>query len=119
MPWPPTPEDLKLDLDIDDVADDSILGLQLDAAVTFVERVHKGRFNFAGAVEPEPGWDCPDPGPDLELGTIRLAGRWHTRRRSPDGLVSMAEMGAARVTSFDPDIDRMLRIGRHARPRVG
>jgi hypothetical protein len=49
---------------------------------------------------------------------LRLAGRWHTRRRSPDGLVAMAEMGAARVTSFDPDIDRLLRIGRHKRPRV-
>lgn len=53
------------------------------------------------------------PTPDLILGTLRLAGRWHTRRRSPDGLVSMAELGAARVPSFDPDIERLLKIGRY------
>ena len=56
----------------------------------------------------------PVPGSDFELGTIRLAGRWFTRRRSPDGLVSMAELGGARVPSFDPDIERLLRIGRHS-----
>lgn len=55
------------------------------------------------------------PTPDLHLGTLRLAGRWHTRRRSPDGLVAMAELGAARVPSFDPDIERLLKIGRYAR----
>jgi hypothetical protein len=31
----------------------------------------------------------------------------------------MAEMGSARVATFDGDIDRLLRIGRHAIPRVG
>jgi hypothetical protein len=110
MAWPPVLPDLKADIDIDDTADDVLLQLQLDAAVTFVERFHDGRFNF----DADPLVDLPAPGADLELGTIRLAGRWHTRRRSPDGLVSMAELGSGRVPSFDPDIDRLLRIGRHA-----
>jgi hypothetical protein len=30
----------------------------------------------------------------------------------------MGEMGTARVTSFDPDIDRLLRIGRHRGPVI-
>jgi hypothetical protein len=50
---------------------------------------------------------------------VRLASRWHTRRRSPDALIEMGELGASRVPSFDPDIDRLLRIGRHALPVVG
>jgi hypothetical protein len=85
-----------------------------DAAVEFVERVHRGRFNFTG----EPS-SLPLPGVSLKLGTLMLARRWDTRRRSPGGLVALAELGAARVPSFDADIDRLLRIGRHARPRVG
>lgn len=111
MPWPPELQALKDDLKIDDERDDARLAPMLDAAVAFVERVHAGAFNFAGDL----GSALPDPGPDLQLGTVRLAGRWHTRRRSPDGLVAMAEMGAARVPSFDPDIERLLRIGRYRR----
>ena len=119
MSWPPQLVDLKEDLG-DEYAevfvDDARLQQNLDAAVYFTERIHKGRFNFDG----DSLSDLPDPQADtVWLGTIRLAGRWFTRRRSPDGLVAMAEMGAGRVPSFDPDIDRMLRIGRHTRPRVG
>ncbi|MFJ8966051.1 hypothetical protein ACIRG5_42345 [Lentzea sp. NPDC102401] len=102
--------------DQDDLAegDEQRLRRVFDAAVTFVERIHKGRFNFTG----EPS-SRPLPGEDLKLGTVMLARRWDTRRRSPGGLVAMAELGAARVPSFDADIDRLLRIGRHAIPRVG
>lgn len=113
MTWPPQRTELKDDLGIEpgDTRDDAKLDRMLGAAVAFVERVRDGAFNFA--TDPDPLDELPVPTADLELGTIRLAGRWHTRRRSPDGLVAMAEMGAARVTSFDPDIDRMLGIGRY------
>ncbi|PXY17351.1 hypothetical protein [Prauserella flavalba] len=99
----------------DDPAEDERLQRDLDAAVAFVERVHKGRFNFNF----DPLCDLPAPDADLKLGTLMLARRWDTRRRSPDGLVTMADQGSARVQSFDPDIDRLLRLGRHARPVVG
>lgn len=112
--WPPTLDALKTDLrsrgedpfTLD--PDDDRLTQVLDAAVAFVERVRAGAFNFDGDL----GSELPDPTSDLELGTLRLAGRWHTRRRSPDGLVEMGELGAGRVPSFDPDIDRLLGIGR-------
>jgi hypothetical protein len=109
--------DLKTEMGIepDDTRDDAQLQTVLDAAVTFVERVRHGQFDFDG----DPLSDLPAPTADLTLGTLMLARRWHTRRRSPDGLVQMAELGSARVSSFDPDIDRLLRLGRHARPVVG
>lgn len=119
MPWPPTLQELKLDLGsaYDAASDPADPQLQqvLDAAVTFVERLRAGWFNFNA----DPLCDAPDPTSDLILGTLRLAGRWHTRRRSPDGLIAMAEMGSARVPAFDADIERLLRVGRHATPAVG
>jgi hypothetical protein len=115
MSWPPTLEALKKDLGtaykpIDDPADEQLQQV-LGAAAAFVERV-RPKFNYAT----DPLSEFPEPTADLELGTIRLAGRWHTRRRSPDGLVQMAELGSARIPSFDPDIDRLLGIGRYMGP---
>jgi hypothetical protein len=112
MAWPPTLDALKLDASIDDTRDDAVLQLQLDAAVSFVETVRAGSFNFGGSAM------LPAPGPTIELGTIRLAIRWHTRRRSPDGLIAMAELGASRVPAFDADIERLLGIGRYAGPVI-
>lgn len=112
MSWPPELADLKRDLGIEDTRDDATLGDQLSAAIAFVERVRQGAFNFAGDADPLSS--LPSPHEDLILGTVRLAGRWHTRRRSPDGLVNMgSELGSTRVPSFDPDIERLLGVGRY------
>ena len=85
-----------------------------DAAVEFVERVHRGRFNFTGEIS-----ELPEPGFQFKFGTVMLARRWHTRRRSPQMLVAAAEGGSARVPWTDEDINRLLRLGRHAIPRTG
>ncbi|MEO3930764.1 hypothetical protein ABGB07_44010 [Micromonosporaceae bacterium B7E4] len=110
--WPPPLTDLKRDMgpafEDDGGQDDDRLQVVLDAAVAFVERVRPD-VNFSGDL----GSDLEDPSADLVLGTLRLAGRWHTRRRSPDALIQMAELGASRVPAFDPDIERLLQIGRH------
>ncbi len=100
MSWPPALGALKTDLKVDDARDDERLQQVLDAAVAFVERVHPG----VGATA--------NPDPDLVLGTLRLAGRWHVRRRSPDALIAAGDLGTSRVPSFDPDIDRLLRLGK-------
>lgn len=111
LAWPPSLEELKDDLGIDDgdTRDDARLLRVLDSSVAFVQRVRSG-FNY----DADPESTLPEPTEDLRLGTIRLAGRWHTRRRSPDGLIEAGEFGTTRVPSFDPDIERLLGIGRYA-----
>lgn len=117
MAWPPTLPELKVAMnrDLDDTRDDERLQEDLDAAVAFVERVRSGDFNFTA----DPLSTLPDPTPDLVLGTKRLAARWHARLRSQDGTVDMGELGLTRVAGSDPDINRLLRIGRHQKARVG
>lgn len=108
MAWPPQVEALKGDMGITDPRDDGRLRTVLDAAVAFVERIHAGAYDFSE----DGSGDLPEPPADVALGTLRLAVRLHQRRRSPDGLVQMGDLGTARVTSYDVDIDRLLRIGK-------
>jgi hypothetical protein len=108
--WPPELSELKSDMKIVDTRDDARLQFVLDAAVAFAERVHAGTYSFGDPLSVLPG--AP---PDIALGVLRLAGRLHLRRRSPDGLVSNGDLGVARVATTDPDIERFLRIGRFRR----
>lgn len=114
MAWPPQLEELKADMGVADTRDDAQLRQVLDAAVLVVARLREGDFDFAD----DPDSDLPDPGADINLGTVRLAWRWHVRRRSPDALVSLADFGSTRVPAFDPDIEMLLGVGRHREPRV-
>lgn len=114
MPWPPELEELKLDMNVSDDRDDDRLQMVLDAAIVVARRLREGDLNF----DADPEVDLPEPDGDFVLGVLRLAGRWHTRRRSPDALVAMADFGSARVPSFDPDVEMLLGIGRHREPRV-
>lgn len=110
LEWPPTLAELKIDkgIDADDTRDDAELDRMLAASVAFVRRVHGERYNL----DDESGSELPVPDAAMALGAIRLALRWQTRKRSPDALIALGELGASRVPSFDVDIDRMLRIGR-------
>ena len=115
--WPPQLQEFRREIgrSVDDTSDDLLLSSALDAAVAFVERVHRGKFAFADY----PFSPLPPVPDDMWLGTLRLARRLHNRRQSPDGLVDMGELGSARIPSFDPDIDRALRIGRYRSPVFG
>ncbi|WP_435583376.1 hypothetical protein [Amycolatopsis thermoflava] len=116
LAWPPTLAMVKNDQKIppEDDRDDVRLQQVLDAAISFVQR-RRPQFNY----DNDPLSDLPEPTQDHILGTMRLAYRWHVRRRSPDALVAMGAEGSARVPSFDPDIEQMLRIGRFARAVLG
>ncbi len=113
--WPPTLADLKKDLKIatTDTLDDERLTTDLDAAIAWVEDVVT-RYRYHVEVgETDPVILAkPAPTADTWLGTIRYAARLNARRRSQDGMVKMGEMGSSRVTSYDNDIDRLLKIGR-------
>lgn len=102
---------LKKDMKIavDDTRDDDALTTNLEAAVAFVEEVHGEKFDFTGG----PSSTLPPPTKSVEIGTYRLAARWKARQKSPDAVIAMGELGAGRVPSFDPDIDRLLGIGRY------
>lgn len=102
MAWPPTLQDLKDDLGIAeaDTRDDVTLGRQLAAAVAYVTRVKADEYGLF------------ETNADTELGAVRLAGRFYTRRRSPDGIVAMGELGTATVPALDSDIEKLLEIGR-------
>ena len=112
--WPPTLTDLKTDMSRDDQKDatDAQLEQVLSAAIEWVTGRKRGVINFHEGDESESG--LSDPSYSLILGTVRLAGRWHIRRRSADGFVSFGELGAQQVPGYDPDIDKLLGLGRSA-----
>jgi hypothetical protein len=111
MNWPPTLDDLKVDLKIDDSRDDGQLQQDLDAAIAFAKRVRPD-LKF----EADPLSDVPEPEDDFILGVIRLAGRWYARRRSPDGLIDAGDMVRSRIPGVDQDIARMLGIDKYRGP---
>lgn len=119
--WPPTLALLKTDMGRElaegeppDDQDDAKLQLVLNAAVAVVQRLREGAYNFGRTGEET----LAVPGDDMRLGTVRLAWRWHARRRSPDALVAMAELGSGRVPMFDSDIELMLEVGRFRPPVI-
>lgn len=107
--WPPQLAQLKEDAQIPGTGEDAVIQRNLDAAVAFVQG-QRSDLDFG----PHPLGTPPSD--DVCLGTIRLAARWFARRRSPEALVDMAELGSARIPSFDPDIERLLGIGRFRGP---
>lgn len=103
MSWPPTLADLKADVRAtDDDRDDDALGVRLAAAIAYVEDVHASDPEFLESDR-------------ARLGCLMLAVRLYRRRDTPDGLLMAGELGAVRVGTGDPDIDRMLKIGRYRR----
>jgi hypothetical protein len=109
----PTLADLKVDaqLEPNDISKDPQLQVVLDAAIAFAMRRRKD-LNYDNDVS------NPNPAPDADfrLGVLRLAYRWHTRRRSPDGLIQAGDLGGSRIPGVDSDIARMLGIDRYSGP---
>lgn len=56
--------------------------------------------------------------PRIVLGAKMLGSRLWSRRSSPAGIASFAEFGPAVVLRYDPDIERLLGLGRYGRPRA-
>lgn len=118
--WPPLLADVRRELKRTDAdrGDDDLLQTALDAAVAWVEGQRAGDLNFTGAPSVTlPA--LPAPGPDVCLGTVRLAIRWHHLRASPNGLVDMGELGSARIPSYDAFTEQLLGVGRYRAPMVG
>lgn len=56
---------------------------------------------------------------DVWLGAVLMTNRLLARRGSPQGLAELGEFGPATVLRTDPDVERLLGIGRYAKPTVG
>lgn len=112
--WPPSLMDLRVDMgdrdDQDDSKDDR-MSMVLDAAIEHVREIKGWKYDLA-AVE-ESGVVLLPPTANIILGTLRFAGRWHSRRSAPDNLVTLGDAGGLVVPGYDSDIERMLQIGRY------
>lgn len=88
------------------------------AAAARVERLRPDLFrdptSYAVAA-PQPA----DVDPDVTEAALLVAARLHSRKGSPAGLASYGEFGPAAVLRLDPDVERLLQVGRYARPVVG
>jgi hypothetical protein len=115
VPWPPQLQDVKDYVGVTDNRDDASLQVALDAAVSYVEDVLAGSYNFVG----DPLSLLPLPTARVVQGTVRYAARQHSLRRSPDGTIDMGELGTARIPTYDPAIEQLLGIGRWRAPMVG
>lgn len=56
---------------------------------------------------------------DVWLGAVLLTNRLLARRGSPQGVAELGEFGPATVLRTDPDVERLLGLGRYGKPRVG
>lgn len=119
-PWLPLPEVLAW--------------LQVDAAdelAAVVDRVRKSAADYCEGQRPDLVVDVLDVDGVTVIGQsftatdkvvqagILAAARLYARRSSPAGLASYGEFGAAEVLRLDPDVSRLLGVGRYAPPAVG
>lgn len=90
-------------------------GLELarKAAAAYVERVRPDRFGV------EDGVDVAHIDDAILAGAVILTARLYARRQSPAGIASYGEFGPAPVLRLDPDVERLIGVGRYARPTFG
>lgn len=98
-------------LRIEDNTDDELVEWSLSATLAHVMTlpyIHR---------QPDPAipatWSS-----DARLGTLMLTARTYRRRNTPGGLEAIADQ-VAYTPQYDPDIERLLRVGKRAAPGVG
>lgn len=111
-PVPPlTVEGVKDWLRIGDSADDELIGWALEGTLA-----HVARLPF---IQAQPMPKDPDTWhSDARLGTLMLAARSYRRRNTPGGLEPLGDT-VFYTPQYDPDIERLLRVGKRAAPAVG
>jgi hypothetical protein len=111
--WPPlaeTLDDLKVAAGAPNAA---AIERRVDAAASWVQ-AHRPDLFPAGAPAPTEA-----PSDDIGLGTVMLACRLVARTGSPLGVATFAEFGPSSILRLDPDIERLLGLGRNATPAIG
>jgi len=101
-----------LGADISGDIDDASLQQMCDGTRSYVEDKRKDLF-VAAPVETDPPVFTPTP--SVTLGAALLAYRFYSRRTSPLGVIGFTEDGAQGLLREDPDIAKLLGIGRFGR----
>lgn len=96
--------------------DQEKLDEQCDAAAGFVEDRRRDLFV---SNDEDPPVVTFEPGPHVVWGAAMLAYRLYERTKSPLGILGTTDLGPAGILREDPDIARMLGIGRARRFRSG
>ncbi|MFJ2869822.1 hypothetical protein [Streptomyces sp. NPDC087298] len=97
---------------IDMPSPDSYDGYALDVVAKAVTVLVPGTVPRVRALGPEDDW--PD---DVVTAALMLGQRLFARRRSPTGVAAYTEAGGpAFVARWDPDLEKLLRIGKWAPP---
>lgn len=87
------------------------------AAADVVERLRYDRITVVITAE---GTEVTfDPSPAIVEAGVLLAARLYARKGSPGGLASFGDFGPGAVLRVDPDVERLLGVGRYSRPVVG
>jgi hypothetical protein len=113
-PWTDTPR-VKTWLKLPDDADNDVVGQAVAAVNAWVSDLPHVPVYVPPPADPVE----PDPLAGWRLGATMLAARYHRRRNSAGGVESVTDAGAVYVPRRDSDVDRLLRIGTHAPPRLG
>lgn len=111
-------DDVRAWLQLDDTANDRVVELVRTAAASYVEGCRRDLFVPASDEAGAQLVLVDSLGGDVITAGILAASRLWARRSSPAGLVSFGDMGTE-VLRADPDVDRLLGLGRFAKPRVG
>jgi hypothetical protein len=125
LPTPPdfepawlAPDDVKAWLALleTDTADDELV-----VAVCAMTEPYVQRCRPEWTVDPIPLPPAPLYVPDAETyrGAVMYAAREYRRRNSPAGVQSFADGSTIYVSKYDSDIERALRTGAYASPRIG
>jgi hypothetical protein len=63
--------------------------------------------------DPAAAWEA-----DIQQAAVMQAARLFARRNSPTGVAAYSETGATFVSRWDPDVERLLRIGSWTPPQA-
>jgi hypothetical protein len=80
-----------------------------DAAAGYVEGIQPDL--FVDGEDPEVDPPVYTPTPEIKLGAIMLAARYLARRGTTLGVAGFSEFGSSPILRYDPDIQRLLKIG--------
>jgi hypothetical protein len=104
-----------------DVADETGATLDVDGKLPpYAERCRLAAAAHVERVRADLVWaDVFTPTAEVILGALLMVNRLYARKGSPQGVAGFSEFGVVAVRAADPDIDRLLGVGKYGKPYAG